>query len=249
MKRMVAGALLWLALAGAAVAQDRGFVTTNVNLRAGPGVDYPVVVVLAEGAPLAIFGCLGDYSWCDVGIDDMRGWVAAQYIETVYRGRRVEFYDYAPTIGVPIVAFSFNDYWGRYYRGRPWYSTYDRWGPPYRPGPYPGPGPGWGPPPPGGWGPPPPGGWGPRPPNWGPGHPGWGAPGRPGGPGGPGWGGPGKPGGPGGPGGPGWGGPGKPGGPGGPGGPGNPGGPGWGGPGKPGGPPSPGKASSAPPAQ
>ncbi|MFD1476260.1 SH3 domain-containing protein, partial [Ancylobacter polymorphus] len=217
MKRMVAGALLWLALAGAAVAQDRGFVTTNVNLRAGPGVDYPVVVVLAEGAPLAIFGCLGDYSWCDVGIDDMRGWVAAQYIETVYGGRRVEFYDYAPTIGVPIIAFSFNDYWGRYYRGRPWYSTYDRWGPPYRPGPYPGPGPGWGPPPPGGWGPPPPGGWGPRPPNWGPGHPGWGAPGRPGGPGGPGWGGPGKPGGPGGPGGPGWGGPGKPGGPGGPG--------------------------------
>ena len=28
------------------MAQDRGYVTTNVNLRAGPGTDYPVVVVL-----------------------------------------------------------------------------------------------------------------------------------------------------------------------------------------------------------
>lgn len=188
MRILVAGALMLMALGGSAFAQGRGFVTTDVNLRAGPSVEYPVVLVLAEGSPLDIFGCLEDYSWCDVAVDDYRGWVAAQYVESVYQGRRVEFYEYAPVIGVPIVGFTFGDYWGRYYRGRPWYATYDRWGPPRRP-PVWGP-PGWAPPPKPGWGKP---GWGG--PGWGgppPPKPGWGGPpphggGRPGWNGNPGW--------------------------------------------------------------
>lgn len=182
MKRILAAAALLLALGGGAFAQERGYVTTNVNLRAGPGTVYPVVVILEGGTPLGIYGCIDDYSWCDVDWRGYRGWIAAQYLGYDYRGRRVDFYDYAPTIGVPIVAFSFGDYWGRYYRGRPWYSTYDRWGPPPPRG-YGGPphgGPGYGPPPPGyghggwnngGWnnGPPPPGGgnWGGPPPGGG----------------------------------------------------------------------------------
>ncbi|MGA0561639.1 SH3 domain-containing protein [Ancylobacter sp. VNQ12] len=184
MKRILAAAALLLALGGSAFAQERGYVTTNVNLRAGPGTVYPVVVILEGGTPLGIYGCIDDYSWCDVDWRGYRGWIAAQYLGYDYRGRRVDFYDYAPTIGVPIVAFSFGDYWGRYYRGRPWYSTYDRWGPPPPRG-YGGPphgGPGYGPPPPGyghggwnngGWnnGRPPQGGgnWGGPPPGGGPG--------------------------------------------------------------------------------
>lgn len=169
MKRILAAAAVLLALGGSAVAQQRGYVTTDVNLRAGPGTAYPVVVILEGGTPLGIYGCIDDYSWCDVDWRGNRGWIAARYLGYDYRGRRVDFYEYAPTIGVPIVAFSFDDYWGRYYRGRSWYSNYDRWGPPpprgYRPPPYGGPGygPGYGPPPPGWNGggrppPPPPGG-------------------------------------------------------------------------------------------
>ncbi|MBS9477125.1 SH3 domain-containing protein [Ancylobacter radicis] len=184
MKRILAGAaFMLLALGGSAFAQQRGFVTTDVNLRAGPSTSYPVVVVLEGGTPLGIFGCLDDYSWCDVDWRGARGWVAARYLEYDYRGRRVEFEEYAPTIGVPIVAFSFGDYWGRYYRGRSWYSNNDRWGPP--------PPRRYGPPPGSGYRPPPPGG-----PGYG--GPGYGGPGY-GGPGGPGYGGPGY-GGPGGPG-------------------------------------------------
>lgn len=193
MKRVLAGAaFMLLALGGSAFAQQRGYVTTDVNLRAGPSTSYPVVVVLEGGTPLGIYGCLEDYSWCDVDWRGSRGWIAARYLAYDDDGRRVEFVPYAPTIGVPIVAFSFGDYWGRYYRGRSWYTTYDRWGPPpnyYRPPP---PGPGYRPPPP-----PPPGGWGG--PGYGPGYggPGYGGPGY----GGPGYGGPGY-------GGPGYGGPG-----------------------------------------
>ncbi len=166
MKRVLAGAaFLLLALGGSAFAQQRGFVTTDVNLRAGPSTAYPVVVVLEGGTPLGIYGCLDDYSWCDVNWRGSRGWIAARYLEYDDGGRRVDFVPYAPSVGVPVVAFSFGDYWGRYYRGRSWYSTYDRWG---------------GPPPRGGYGPPPPAYRPPPPPPayGGPGYgPGYGGPG------------------------------------------------------------------------
>ncbi|QIB34163.1 SH3 domain-containing protein [Ancylobacter pratisalsi] len=179
MKRFLASAALLLALGGAALAQQPGFVTTTVNLRAGPSTTYPVVVVLQEGMGLGIYGCLDDYSWCDVDWRGNRGWIAARYLESDYRGRRVDLDEYAPTIGVPVVGFNFGNYWGRYYRGRSWYADYDRWGGPPPAQHRPPPGPGWGPPPPGagpGWGGPPPGarpGWGAPPPGSGPG---WGGP-------------------------------------------------------------------------
>jgi len=171
MRRFLAGAVISLALGGAASAQEDGYVNANVNLRAGPSTGYPVVTVLQAGTPLEIFGCLDEYTWCDVDWRGYRGWIAARYLEYDYRGRRVLVPDYAPQLDVPIVAFSFNDYWGRYYRGRSWYSNNDRWGPP--------------PPRRGGWnGGPPPGGWNGGPP---PGGPGWG------GGGGGGWNGGGRP--------------------------------------------------------
>ena len=162
MKRLLAVAAGLLALTGAASAQTGGFVTANVNLRAGPGTDYPAVTVLGAGTPLGIFGCIDGYSWCDVDWRGYRGWVAAQYLEYDYRGRRVVLPDYGPTIGVPIVTFSVDNYWGRYYRDRPWYEDRYRWGaPPGRRPPPPPPGGGWygGPPPRGGWNEPPRGGW------------------------------------------------------------------------------------------
>ncbi|MBB3773249.1 uncharacterized protein YraI [Angulomicrobium tetraedrale] len=184
MKRILASVAVLLALGGAALAQERGYVTTNVNLRAGPSTAYPAVVILEAGTPLRIYGCLQDYTWCDVNWRGNRGWIAARYLGYEYRGRQVEFYDYAPTIGVPIIGFSFGEYWGNNYRGRSWYSNNDRWGPPpprgYRPPP---PGPGYGPPPPGygrppggGFGPPPGQGWSNGPPQ---GNPNWNNNGRP----------------------------------------------------------------------
>ncbi|HEY8614523.1 MAG TPA: hypothetical protein VIL69_24945 [Roseomonas sp.] len=60
---------------------------------------------------------------------------------------------YAPRVGLPVVTFSFGDYWRDHYRDRSWYAERDRWGgPPPRAAwrePPPHPGPGWrgGPPP------------------------------------------------------------------------------------------------------
>ena len=115
-----------LAIPFAASAQE-AYTTRSVNVRAGPDTTYPVVGSLGVGAPVEIFGCIDDWSWCDVGFGYDRGWVYAPYLNYVYQGRRVPFYTYAPTFGIPIIGFSLGSYWDRYYRGRPWYGRRDYW--------------------------------------------------------------------------------------------------------------------------
>jgi uncharacterized protein YraI len=115
-----------LAIPFATSAQE-AFTTRTVNVRAGPDTSYPAVATLGGGAPVEVMGCLDDWSWCDVVFGYNRGWVYAPYLTYVYQGARVPFYTYAPSFGIPIVAFSLGSYWDRYYRGRPWYGRRDYW--------------------------------------------------------------------------------------------------------------------------
>jgi uncharacterized protein YraI len=115
-----------LAIPFATSAQD-AFTTRSVNVRAGPDTSYPAVATLGGGAPVQVMGCLDDWSWCDVGFEDNRGWVYAPYLSYVYQGARVPFYTYAPSFGIPIIGFSLGSYWDRYYRGRSWYGRRDYW--------------------------------------------------------------------------------------------------------------------------
>jgi uncharacterized protein YraI len=115
---VVAAGALAPAIAQAAVP---GFATGNVNLRAGPSTDYPVVTTLRAGDRLTIFGCVRGYSWCDVNWRGNRGWVSATYLEATYAQRRVRLPAYAARIEVPIISFTVGDYFDRNYRDRPWY--------------------------------------------------------------------------------------------------------------------------------
>ncbi|MBS1183137.1 MAG: bacterial domain protein [Proteobacteria bacterium] len=58
-------------------------VLAAVNLRTGPGAHYYAIMVLPPGAPVEIYGCLADDSWCDVGYGDTRGWMASRYLGAV----------------------------------------------------------------------------------------------------------------------------------------------------------------------
>ncbi|MGQ7792610.1 SH3 domain-containing protein [Faunimonas sp. B44] len=159
---LAAAVLLGLALPGAAAAATGGYTTGNVNMRAGPGTQYPPVTVVPRGSSVTIHGCTSGYSWCDTQWAGYRGWVSGSYLEFVYQQRRVLVPNYGPAIGLPIIAFSIGDYWGRYYRHYPWWNDWGRWAPPpprriapppprgpiVGPGPGPRPGPGPGPRPP-----------------------------------------------------------------------------------------------------
>jgi uncharacterized protein YraI len=117
---------LALALPAEAQVYD-GFVVANVNLRAGPDVGYPPILVVPTGANVSIQGCIDGWSWCDVVVGSNRGWVAGSYIEEVYGDQRVVVADYGARIGIPIVAFTLGAYWGDHYRHHAWYNDRDRW--------------------------------------------------------------------------------------------------------------------------
>ena len=125
--RALMGALLGaLALPAVASAQT-AVTTTELNLRAGPSNDFPVVTTIPDDARVRVHGCIARYSWCDVSWDDERGWAFGAYLTYPYRGRYVVVSDYGDEIDLPIITYSVGTYWDSYYRSRPWYSTRSRW--------------------------------------------------------------------------------------------------------------------------
>lgn len=102
--------------------------TKWVNLRAGPARDYPLVARLGPGTPLAVQGCTEGFGWCDViAPSDVRGWIFAGNIAYPYENADVPVLNYGAVIGFPIITFMIGDYWGQYYRNRPWYGNESRW--------------------------------------------------------------------------------------------------------------------------
>jgi uncharacterized protein YraI len=123
--RLAVGAILF-SISCAAMAENA--VTTQVaSVRAGPDDSYPEVAQLDADSPIQVMGCLDDWSWCDVTFEGNRGWMYSPDITYEYEGGYVPFYSYAPAFSVPVVTFTVDAYWGRYYHDRPWYRERDQW--------------------------------------------------------------------------------------------------------------------------
>ncbi|MGO7155893.1 SH3 domain-containing protein [Rhizobium leguminosarum] len=130
--KIAAVGLLMLVPAIAQAAE--GYSTANVNMRAGPSTRYPAVAVIPAGSSVEIRGCLSDVNWCDVEFYGGRGWVSGQYVQALYQQRRVYIGpQYYRPLGIPMIRFSVDNYWDRYYRNRDFYRDRDRWsrGPDY----------------------------------------------------------------------------------------------------------------------
>lgn len=122
---LAAAGIACLMSASSAFAAAPAVAMTAVNLRAGPSTHFPVVTVVPSGGRIVTYGCLPDYSWCDIRFAGARGWLAARYIRLA--GPRVIV---TPTVavaaGIPIVRFN-RAYWQAHYAARPWARHWHRY--------------------------------------------------------------------------------------------------------------------------
>lgn len=102
--KLAAGtALATLLVAGPAFAVS-GYSTAHLNLRTGPGTQYPVVGVMEYNVRSNITGCLADYSWCAVEVAGLSGWAAAEYLVVDESGQIQQVDEAGASTGIPVVA-------------------------------------------------------------------------------------------------------------------------------------------------
>lgn len=77
---MTVAACALLAAPGAALAQQAVIANADLNVRSGPGEDYPVVDRIAIDSELLLLGCMEASEWCQVGYGDGEGWVSSDYL-------------------------------------------------------------------------------------------------------------------------------------------------------------------------
>jgi uncharacterized protein YraI len=129
MKKMLAFAVCAVGLLAlpTLVSAQRAFTSAPISLRTGPDGAYPRIGVLPAGQQVEIFGCVGDWSWCDVATAYDRGWVSAAYLDYDYGGQYIRVYGYGAQLGLPVITFAVGSYWDTHYRSRPWYGQRGRW--------------------------------------------------------------------------------------------------------------------------
>jgi uncharacterized protein YraI len=90
-------------IAGSALAVTAYSPTGHLNVRSGPGFQYPVVAQMAPNEPAAVTGCIASYTWCGVAIGEVTGWASAEYLVTDAGGKLTNLQVSGAQLGIPIV--------------------------------------------------------------------------------------------------------------------------------------------------
>ncbi|QIA21083.1 DUF1236 domain-containing protein [Mesorhizobium sp. AA22] len=83
----VAGALV--AMSGTALADTAVSAVADLNIRAGPGPQYPVIGVLAAGQSATLEGCIQNSKWCTIAEANGQGWIYSDYVTADFGGNEV----------------------------------------------------------------------------------------------------------------------------------------------------------------
>lgn len=100
----LAGAVL-VASAGFANAEMAATAINDLNVRAGPGPQYPSVGIATRGSQAYLDGCIQGSRWCRVDVNGVRGWVFAEYLQVEHDGAAVVVEQNQTTLGVPVVTY------------------------------------------------------------------------------------------------------------------------------------------------
>ena len=91
-------------VAGPASAVTAFSPTGHLNVRSGPGFQFPVVSQIQANVPAEITGCVSDYSWCSVALPDgTTGWASGPYLVTKATGQPKNLQVAGASLNIPIV--------------------------------------------------------------------------------------------------------------------------------------------------
>lgn len=103
MRMILASSILTLALTASAGAQSSAVATTDLNVRAGPGPQYPVVGMIGAGQAADLKGCLENSKWCSVATTGGEGWVYSDYLTGTFGGNAVVLTDRPADSGIAVL--------------------------------------------------------------------------------------------------------------------------------------------------
>jgi uncharacterized protein YraI len=75
------------ALSQPASAATLASATTPLNIRSGPGPEYPVTGAIPTNGQATILGCIEGSLWCQITYNGAQGWAYSQYLTATIAGR------------------------------------------------------------------------------------------------------------------------------------------------------------------
>lgn len=102
-------ALAAMTLSGAAFAQTAATAGTDLNMRAGPGVQHEVVGVIKGGDEVAVNGCLDAANWCEVTYGEQTGWAYGDYLAANVGEEIQPLYPNRSVVGVAVIEAPVDD--------------------------------------------------------------------------------------------------------------------------------------------
>ncbi|KAA0700461.1 DUF1236 domain-containing protein [Neorhizobium sp. P12A] len=105
---LLAGVVL-ASTAGLARAEMAATTMTDIDVRSGPGQQYPAIGTATRGSDAVLDGCIEGSRWCRIDVNGMRGWVYAQYLSVEQDGSPVVVQEHSADLGVPVVTYQQTD--------------------------------------------------------------------------------------------------------------------------------------------
>lgn len=92
-----------LMLAGTAFADTAATAGTDLNLRAGPGVQHEITGTIKGGDEVSVAGCIESANWCEVNYGDQHGWAYGDYLAAKVGEQFKPIYPNRQEIGVTVI--------------------------------------------------------------------------------------------------------------------------------------------------
>jgi uncharacterized protein YraI len=95
---LLAAVTVLAALSLPASAATLATATTSLNIRTGPGPEYPVIGAIPDNGRATVTGCIQGSLWCQVTYNGRQGWAYSQYLTGMTGGQTVVVNQVVPAI-------------------------------------------------------------------------------------------------------------------------------------------------------